>query len=142
MPKLAGKVAVITGAGSGMGRATAILFAQEGAKVVVVDIDEAGAKETIEQIRDRGGEAIFQVADVSRGTAVEGFIQHTIVTYGRIDILHNNAGVILVKFVEEMSEEEWDHVLGVNLKAIFFGVKYAVPHMKRQGGGCIINTAS
>jgi NAD(P)-dependent dehydrogenase (short-subunit alcohol dehydrogenase family) len=125
-----------------MGRATAILFAREGARVVVADVDQQGGRETVEQIKKESCDAVFHATDVSRGEAMQELVQTTIDTYGRIDVLHNNAGVIMVKFLEDMSEEEWDHVLGVNLKSIFFGVKYAVPHMKRQGGGCIINTAS
>ncbi len=142
MSALADQVALITGAGSGMGRATAALFAREGAKVVVVDIDEAGGEETVTQIRAESGEAIFVRTDVARAADAEAMIQQTIDTYGRLDILHNNAGVVAVKFLEDMSEEEWDWLMGVNLKAIFLAVKYAVPHMKAQGSGCIINTGS
>ena len=139
MAALAGQVALITGAGSGMGRATAALFAKEGAKVVVIDIDEAGGEETLAQIRAAGGEALFARADVANA---EAMIQRMIDTYGRLDILHNNAGVVSVKFLEDMSEEEWDWLMGVNLKAIFLAIKHAVPHMKAQGGGCILNTGS
>ena len=142
MSALADQVALITGAGSGMGRATAALFAREGAKVVVVDIDEAGGEETVTQIRAESGEAIFVRTDVARAADAEAMIQQTIDTYGRLDILHNNAGVVAVKFLEDMSEEEWDWLMGVNLKAIFLAVNYAVPHMKAQGSGCIINTGS
>jgi meso-butanediol dehydrogenase/(S,S)-butanediol dehydrogenase/diacetyl reductase len=142
MEQLSGRVAIITGAASGMGRAVALLFHQNGAKVIVVDIDEVGGEATVNEIRRGGGEAIYVLADVSRSAAVENFVETAIARYGRIDILHNNAGVVLVKFLEDTSEEEWDRVLGVNLKSIFLAVKYVVPHMKRQGGGCIINTAS
>ena len=142
MAALAGQVALITGAGSGMGRATAALFAKEGAKIVVVDIDEAGGEETLAQIQAAGGEALFARADVANAADAEAMIQRAIDTYGRLDILHNNAGVVSVKFLEDMSEEEWDWLMGVNLKAIFLAIKYAVPHMKAQGGGCILNTGS
>ena len=142
MGQLDQKVALITGASSGMGRATAVLFAREGARVVVVDIDEPGGEATVEQIRDAGGEGVFVQADVSRAADAERMIGAAVEGYGRIDILHNNAGMVLVKFLEDTSEEEWDRLMGVNLKAIFLAVKYAVPYMKRQGGGCIINTAS
>ena len=142
MAVLEGQVALITGAGSGMGRSTAELFAQEGARVVVVDIDEAGGEQTVATIRAAGGEAIFTRADVAKSSDAEAMIHLAIETYGRLDVLHNNAGVVSVKFLEDMSEEEWDWLMGVNLKAIFLAVKYAVPHMKAQGGGCIINTGS
>lgn len=140
--KLENRVAVVTGAGSGMGRATARLFAREGASVVVADINAAGAHETVENIRADGGEAVVSCTDVTKAQQVEAMINLAIQTYGRIDILHNNAGVIIVKFLEDTSEEEWDWVMNVNLKSIFLAVKYAVSWMKRQGGGCIINTAS
>lgn len=140
--KLENRVAVITGAGSGMGRATAELFAREGASIVVADVDATGAAKTVETIHASGGKAVASITNVTNAAQVEAMINLAIETYGRIDILHNNAGVIIVKFLEDTSEEEWDWVLGVNLKSIFLAVKFAVPHMKKQGGGCIINTAS
>ena len=119
MAQLENKVALITGAGSGMGRATAIVFAKEGAKVVVVDINESAAKETAERITADGGEAIFVTADVSKGQDAERMIEAALDAYQRIDVLHNNAGVFLIKFLEDTSEEEWDHLMGINLKSIF-----------------------
>jgi meso-butanediol dehydrogenase/(S,S)-butanediol dehydrogenase/diacetyl reductase len=142
MGQLPDRVAVITGSASGMGRATALLFAREGAKVMVVDMDETGGAATVDQIRNGGGEALFIPADVSSAEAVRQVVESTIAKFGRIDILHNNAGIVLVKFLEDTSEEEWDRVLGVNLKSIFLAVKYAVPYMKERRSGCIINTAS
>jgi meso-butanediol dehydrogenase/(S,S)-butanediol dehydrogenase/diacetyl reductase len=142
MGYLEDRVALITGAGSGMGRATALLFAREGAKVVVVDINETHGKETAMTIEKSEGVASFVRADVSKADDAKRMIDATLQTFGRIDILHNNAGIILVKFLEDTSEDEWDRVLGVNLKAIFLAVKYAVPHMKERRQGCIINTAS
>jgi NAD(P)-dependent dehydrogenase (short-subunit alcohol dehydrogenase family) len=142
MGQLEERVALITGGGSGMGRATALLFAQEGAKVVVVDINEAHGKETAKAIKESGGVALFVHSDVSKAGDAKRMIDTTLQSFGRIDILHNNAGIVLVKFLEDTSEEEWDRVLGVNLKAIFLAVKYAVPHMKERKEGCIINTAS
>jgi len=125
-----------------MGRATARVFARAGARVVVADLDSSGGNETTSQIERAGGEAVFVPTDVARGHDVRRLIEATLDRYGQIDILHNNAGVILVKFLEDMTEAEWDHVLGVNLKSIFFAVKYAIPHMKARQRGCIINTAS
>jgi 3-oxoacyl-[acyl-carrier protein] reductase len=142
MGELEGQVAVITGAGSGMGRATALTFAREGAIVVVADIDRDGGSETTARIEKAGGQAAFVPTDVARGEDVRRLVDGAVERYGKIDILHNNAGIILVKFLEDMTEEEWDRVLAVNLKSIFFGVSYAVPHMKARRRGCIINTAS
>src|ERR687888_186625 len=119
MGQLQDQVALITGAGSGMGRATAIVFAKEGAKVAVVDINESAGKETVEKITAAGGEAIFVSSDVSKVRDAQRMIETTLQTYKRIDILHNNAGVFLIKFLEDTTEEEWDHLMGVNLKSIF-----------------------
>ena len=140
--KLKDKVALVTGAGSGIGRATAVLFAREGARVAVADIQAQGGQETVQKIRDGGGEALFLRTDVSKARDVENMIRHTIATYGRIDILHNNAATVVVKLLEDLSEEEWDRVMAVNVKSIFLAVKYVIPHMKKNGGGSIINTAS
>ena len=131
----------IIGAGQ-MGSGIAHVASLNGFDITLVDIDEAGGEETVTQIRAESGEAIFVRTDVARAADAEAMIQQTIDTYGRLDILHNNAGVVAVKFLEDMSEEEWDWLMGVNLKAIFLAVKYAVPHMKAQGSGCIINTGS
>ncbi|MBM3802696.1 MAG: glucose 1-dehydrogenase [Acidimicrobiia bacterium] len=142
MAQLENKVALITGAGSGMGRATAAVFAREGAKVVAVDINESAVQETVKTITAAGGEAIWVRADVSKGPDAQRMIEAALDAYQKIDILHNNAGIFLVRFLEDTTEEEWDRLMGVNLKAIFWAVKFAVPYMKRQGRGCIINTAS
>jgi 3-oxoacyl-[acyl-carrier protein] reductase len=141
--RLADKVAVITGAGSGIGRASAYLFAKEGAKVVVADIDDAGGKETVAAVEANGGEAIFVHTDVSVASEVEHMVKATIDRFGKIDILFNNAGTYIVPDVLETTEEvSWDHVYAVNVKAIFLGAKYAVPEMRKTGGGVIINTGS
>ncbi len=141
--RLVNKVAVITGAGSGIGRASACLFAKEGAKVSVVDINIAGGQETVELIRRGGGVAQFIRADVTKASDVEQMIKATVSAYTRLDILFNNAGVPMsFTPIEEVDEELFDKILAVNLKGIFLGCKYATPVMKKQGGGVIINTAS
>ena len=137
------EVVAVTGAGSGMGRATAELFAARGANVVVVDIDGEAAAETVERIESEGGEAISTVADVSDPEDVQTFIEEAVETYGSIDVLHNNAGIPQQSTpVEDVEEATWDQIQDVNLKSAFLGAKYAVPHMKEQGGGVILNTAS
>ena len=140
--KLEGKVAIVTGAGRGIGRASAILFAQEGAKVTVADIRADLGWETISLIASAGGQASFSLTDVSKEEAVQKMVEQTVARWGRVDILFNNAGYAQVKRVEETSEAEWDHLFGVNLKSVFFGVKYVVPIMRRQGGGVILNMGS
>jgi len=139
--KLDGKVAIITGAASGIGRASAILFAREGARVVVVDVHTKG-KEIADGIRADGGEALFIRTDVSKEAEVSAMVEDAVSSCGRIDILFNNAGVVLVRPLEDTSEAEWDRVLSINLKAAFFTIKHAVPHMRRAGGGAILNTGS
>jgi 3-oxoacyl-[acyl-carrier protein] reductase len=141
--RLPNKIALITGAGSGMGRASAILFAEEGAKIAVADIDRKGGQQTVELIKQKGGDAIFVETDVSKASDVERMIKTTVDHFGRLDILFNNAGLpMLPTPVEDIKEEQWDKVMAVNVKGIFLGCKYAIPVLKRQGGGAIINTAS
>jgi NAD(P)-dependent dehydrogenase (short-subunit alcohol dehydrogenase family) len=140
--KLTGKVAAITGAASGIGKATALLFAREGARVVVADVDELGGQEVVETIRQRGGEALFAFTDVTAAADVERMINLAVDIYGQMDILFNNAGIGHRIPVHECSEEDWDRVIAVNLKGVFLGCKYAARVMLRQGGGTIINTAS
>ncbi|MDY6817277.1 MAG: SDR family oxidoreductase [Halobacteriales archaeon] len=140
---LAEKTAAITGAGSGMGRETARLFAERGAAVVVVDVDATAAQETADLIEDTGGIATHTVADVSDSEAVKRFVETTVERYGSIDVLHNNAGIPQQSTpVESVEESTWDRIQSVNLKSAFLGAKYAVPHMKDQGSGVILNTAS
>jgi NAD(P)-dependent dehydrogenase (short-subunit alcohol dehydrogenase family) len=140
--KLKEKVAVITGAGSGIGRASAILFAQVGARVVVADLVAAAAKETVSEIKAAHGEAILVVVDVSKAAEVKKMVEITLETYGRLDILFNNAGLTLPASVTETSEEIWERSLNVNLKGVMLGCKFAIPEMLKNGGGSIINTAS
>ncbi|MBZ5562186.1 MAG: glucose 1-dehydrogenase [Acidobacteriia bacterium] len=140
--RLRGKVAVITGAGRGIGRASAIRFAEEGAKVTVVDIRCDLGEETVQRIRDAGGEAHHACTDVTKEDEVKAMLDDTVARWGRLDILFNNAGIVAVKFLEEMSEAEWDRLMNVNVKSVFLAVKHAVGHMRKQGGGTILNTAS
>ena len=143
MGKLDGKVALITGAGSGIGRATALLFAREGAKVAVADCAPPGGQETVRMIKEAGGEAVFVEVDVSKAADVERMVKTTVDTYGRIDILHNNAAIQgPFGAVTETSEDDWDRTIDVNLKGIFLVSKYVIPVMVESGGGSIINMAS
>jgi NAD(P)-dependent dehydrogenase (short-subunit alcohol dehydrogenase family) len=140
--KLSGRVAIVTGAASGIGRASAIAFAREGAKVVVVDRNERGGEETASAITANGHEACFAQVDVSKESDIRRMIEDTVARWNGIDILFNNAGVVLVKQIEDMSEEEWDRVMSINVKAAFFAIKHVVPHMRLCGGGAILNTGS
>ena len=136
------KVALITGAGSGIGQASAIKFAQSGAKVVVVDIQREGNDETVSSIRAAGGTATSVYADVTDSEAVHRMVRAAVDTYGRLDILFNNAGISIRGTIIEMDEESFDRLFAVNVKGVFLGCKEAIPIMKSQGGGVILNTAS
>lgn len=126
-----------------MGRASALLFSKEGAKISVVDIDRKGGEQAVESIKQKGQEAFFIQADVTKASDVEKMIKATVDTYGRLDILFNNAGIPMsFTPIEEVQEDLWDRIMNINVKGIFLGCKYAVPIMKKQGGGGIINTAS
>ena len=141
--RLKDKVTVITGAASGIGRASAVMFAKEGASVVVSDIDDVGGQETVKQIISNGGRAIYVRADVSKETQVRHLIQAAVAEFGRVNVLFNNAGYYKWPYkLEEVTEEEWDKTFAVNVKSIFWGAKCVVPEMKKIGGGIIINTAS
>jgi len=140
--KLNGKVAIVTGAASGIGRGCAIAFATEGAKVTVVDIDAIRGEETVAKITAAGHQAVFTKADVANESEVQLMIDNTVSRWGKLDILFNNAGVVLVKPLEQTTEAEWDRVMSINVKATFLAVKHALPHMRRNGGGAILNTGS
>jgi len=141
--RLQGKVALVTGGGSGIGRASALTFAREGAKVVISDIVVAGGEETVRMVKAVGGEATFVKADVSKAAEVEALMKKVVETYGRLDCAFNNAGIEgEIKPTAECSEENWDRTLAVNLKGVWLCMKYEVPVMLKQGGGAIVNTSS
>src|SRR5215831_3863980 len=139
--RLNGKVAIITGAGSGIGREAALLFAREGARVVVADV---AGRRTVADIAAAGGEARFVHADVSKAADAENMVAAAEKTYGKLDVLFNNAGIFPAAdgSVVDTDEETWDLVMRVNLKGVFLGCKYAIPALLRAGGGSLINTAS
>jgi 3-oxoacyl-[acyl-carrier protein] reductase len=139
--KLENKVAIITGAGSGIGRETAILFAKEGAKVVVADINETGSEETVAEIK-KIGEGFFVKLDVSNRVQSKQIVKDTLERYGRIDVLVNNAGIVQDSLVTKMTEEQWDRVIDVNLKGAFNCIQAVVDVMINQGSGVIINASS
>lgn len=142
--RLPNKVAIITGAASGLGHAASELFAREGASVVVTDIAADAGEETVKSIRNAGGSAIFVKANVANEDEVQHMVNTAIDTFGRVDILYNNAGIMPAAdgSVTEISEALWENVMDVNLKSAFLCCKYTIPHMQRQGQGSIINTAS
>jgi NAD(P)-dependent dehydrogenase (short-subunit alcohol dehydrogenase family) len=140
---VAGKVALITGGGSGIGRAAALAFAREGAKVVISDIMVAGGEETIRLIKAAGGEATFVQADVSKATEIAALIDTVVATYGRLDCAFNNAGIEgEIQQTPDCSEENWDRVIAINLKGVWLCMKYEIPVMLKQGSGTIVNTSS
>ena len=141
MGKLAGKVALVTGAGSGIGEAIAMLFAQEGARVAVVDIDLASAERVARAAAD-GTDTLALAADVSQVEDVHAMIERVVERFGRIDVLCNNAGIGVAAVCHRTTEGDWDRVLAVDLKGVFLGCKYAIPHMLASGGGVICNTSS
>jgi len=142
--RLKNKTALITGASSGIGRETAILFANEGAKIVLVDIRDDGGKETLDAIKTRGGEAVFVHADVSKEGDCKKMIALAEKTFGKLDVLFNNAGILHSADDDALATEEavWDLTMNINVKGVFFGCKYGIPALRRAGGGSIINTAS
>ena len=138
-----GKVAVVTGAGSGIGRATALAFAERGARVLVSDVSESGGKDTVRIIGEQGGEAIFQLADVSNAKDVSALMDRTVESFGRLDYAFNNAGIEgQAGNTVDCSEENWDRTLSVNLKGVWLCMKSEIPHIIKSGGGAIVNMAS
>jgi NAD(P)-dependent dehydrogenase (short-subunit alcohol dehydrogenase family) len=142
--RLEGKVTIVTGGGSGMGRVAAELFAREGARVVVADFAEEAGSATVDAVRAAGGEATFVRTDVSNEDDARAMIQHGVATYGRVDALYNNAGIMpeADHSVVDTDVATWDRVMAVNVRGVFLGCKYAIPPMLEQGSGSIINIAS
>ncbi len=138
------KVALITGSASGIGRESALLFAREGASVVVVDLDVEGGRQTVEIVQEQGGNANFVQADVSRAEDCQAMVADAETTYGKLDVLFNNAGIMDAADGDAVSTEDevWERTLAVNLKGVFLGCKFGIPALRRAGGGSIVNTAS
>lgn len=140
--RLAEKVALVTGGASGIGRAAAVLFASEGARVAVADCDTEGGNETVNQIESAGGEAVFVETDVSRVDDCRQMVSVAVAHFGALHVLFNNAGIVAFRTTEETNEEDWDRLHAINLKGVFFGSQAAIAPLREAGGGSIINTAS
>ena len=140
--RLLGKVAIITGAAKGMGKAEAELFAREGARVVVADILEDEAKQVADKINKDGYEAMAVRLDVSKSEDWKRVVEQVVEKWGKIDVLVNNAGILSMNGIEDATEEEWDRVMDINAKSQFLGIKYVLPAMKKAGKGSIINISS
>ncbi|MBL8148214.1 MAG: glucose 1-dehydrogenase [Anaerolineae bacterium] len=142
--RLQGKVALITGAGNGIGRETALLFAAEGAQVVVADVNRTAGEAVVREIEAAGGQAVFVRADVSKAADCEAMVQAAERSFGKLNVLFNNAGIMHSDDDNAVTTEEsvWDLTMGINLKGVFLGCKYGIPALRRAGGGSIINTAS
>ncbi len=141
---LHGKIALVTGAGSGIGRATSLVLAREGAAIVVSDVNADGGEETLSAIKDMGGDGMFVHADVSRAADVEALVEATVKAYGRLDCSYNNAGIegYIGGRLHEYPEDIWDRLMDINVKGVWLCLKYEIPQMLKQGGGAIVNTAS
>src|SRR5687768_11062378 len=142
MGRLEGKVALVTGGASGIGAATARLFGREGAKLLITDIQDGLGEQVTKEIEQAGGTARYLHADVSVAEDVSGMVRAAVDAYGRLDVLFNNAGLGRGGSIMELTEEDWDLVVDVDLKSVYLGCKYALPEMRKTGGGSIINTAS
>lgn len=142
MSSMAGKVAIVTGASSGIGRATAIAFGKAGAKVIVVARRETQGEETVRLVNEAGSQAVFVKADVTQAIDIEAMVKKAIETYGSLDYAFNNAGSGTSGKIADLSEADWDFEINANLKAVWLSMKYEIPAMQRSGGGAIVNTSS
>lgn len=142
MGTLDGKRAIISGAASGIGRATARLFAAEGAAVTLADIDEAGGQEVAREIEAAGGQAQFVTCDVTRAEDCQRVVERAVERFGGLDVLFNNAGIAVRRSVVDLDEADWDRSMNVNAKSVYLMSKYAIPHMRQAGGGSIVNMSS
>jgi NAD(P)-dependent dehydrogenase (short-subunit alcohol dehydrogenase family) len=142
--RVEGKVALVTGGASGIGRATALTFAREGAKLIIADMNDEGGQQTAHMIIEKGGEATFVKTDVSKAVEVQALISKAVETYGRLDCAHNNAGIAgrIRAPLHECPEDVWDQVLAINLKGVWLCMKHEILQMLHQGSGAIVNTAS
>lgn len=136
------KVVLITGAGVGIGRAAAVQFGKDGAKIAVNSLTPANGQETLRRVKETGAQGVYLQGDVAVAADAERMVQETINAFGRIDVLVNNAGIVLPGRVDNMSEEDWDKTMAVNLKGVFLVSKYAIPEMRKVGGGVIVHNAS
>jgi len=135
------KVCIVTGAGSGIGRGSALAFGAAGASVVAADMNLEAAKKTATEIVARGGKAVEVQADVSNGLDVQRMIQGAVIQFGGLDVIYNNAGISPAGNILEISEEDWDRTIAIDLRSVFLGARYAIPELKKRGGGVILNTA-
>lgn len=142
MNRLSNKIAIITGAANGIGRATALRLAAEGATVMVADRDSESGARTVADIKAQSGEAVFQLVDVGQSSDVEQMVAAAVARWGRLDILVNNVGVAISGTVVDTTEDEWNRVLNINLTSVWHGMKYAIPEMLKGGGGAIVNVSS
>ncbi|UYO06421.1 SDR family NAD(P)-dependent oxidoreductase [Paenibacillus sp. PSB04] len=140
--RLAGKIALITGSGSGIGKAAALLFAQEGATVIVNDLDAQKGEETVQEIVEMGSKGMFIQADVTDPASVQAMVEQTIAAFGHIDVLFNNAGISGVGALHEVEPDAWDRVMSVNIRGVYLPSKFALPHMMQRKSGSIINMSS